>query len=151
MKSTRETVDVWKLRGQQVRLPPWAIWLVHKLGRRGAFLLFLTILDACYGYALVSTSLRALETGPDLLLPPHVWGWIWVGVGVVCLTGAVSRRDYFQFAVAATLKAAWAAVYADIWVVQHGQLAWISVVVWGCFSMLVLVVASWPESRVARP
>jgi hypothetical protein len=126
------------LRARSVRL-------ARKLGHRGAFLLFLAILDFSYGYALLSASVSALQASPDLLLPMHAWGWIWVAAGVVCLSGTVSRRDWLQFIVAATLKAAWAAVYADIWIVQNGTNAWVSVVVWASFALTVLVVASWPE------
>lgn len=120
--------------------------LAGRAGRRGAFLIFLAILDASYGYALLSASVSALRAGPDLLLPMHAWGWIWVGTGAVCLTGVMSRRDWVQFVAAATLKGAWAGVYADIWIVQHSANAWVSVVVWASFALTVLVVASWPEA-----
>jgi hypothetical protein len=120
-------------------------WLARRLGRRGAFLCFLAVLDFSYGYALLSLSVPALRASPDLLLPVAVWGWIWIAAGAVCASGAPLRRDWPQFAAAATLKAAWAAVYADIWTVQHRTDAWVSVVVWASFALTVLVVASWPE------
>jgi hypothetical protein len=126
------------LRARTVRL-------ARRLGHRGAFLLFLAVLDFSYGYALLSTSIAALRASPDLLLPMHAWGWIWVAAGAVCVAGAPFRRDRLPFIVAATLKTAWAAVYADIWIVQNGTSAWVSVVVWASFALTVLVVASWPE------
>lgn len=122
-----------------------AVWLARRLGRRGAFLCFLAVLDFSYGYALMSASIAALRASPDLILPVHVWGWVWIAVGAVCLSGAPMRRDWPQYAAAVTLKAVWAAVYADIWTVQHGTSAWVSVVVWASFSLTVLIVASWPE------
>jgi hypothetical protein len=134
------------------RPPDWrtALWartkrLGRRLGHRGAFLLFLAVLDFSYGYALLSASVTALRSSPDLLLPMHVWGWVWMAAGAVCLSGTVSRHDWPQFIVAATLKTAWAAVYADTWIVQNRADAWVSVVVWASFALTVLVVASWPE------
>jgi hypothetical protein len=135
-----------------VRLPlrARAASLARRLGRRGAFLCFLAVLDFSYGYALLSLSVPALRASPDLLLPVHAWGWIWVAAGAVCLSGAPLRRDWPQYAVAVALKAAWAAVYADVWIVQHSVNSWVSVVVWASFALTVLVVASWPE-QVAVP
>jgi hypothetical protein len=130
----------------RTRLRAHAARPVRRLGRRGAFLLFLAVLDFAYGYALLTASIAALRASPDLLLPVHAWGWIWAGMGAVCLSGTLARRDWPQFGAAATLKTAWAAVYADIWIVQHGVNAWVSVVVWLTFALAVLVVASWPEA-----
>jgi hypothetical protein len=62
----------------------------------------------------------------------------------------VARHDWVQFVAAATLKAAWAAVYANIWINQHSANAWVSVVVWMAFALTVLVVASWPEPVKVR-
>jgi hypothetical protein len=129
----------------RTRLRGHAARAARRLGHRGAFLLFLTVLDFAYGYALLSASVTALRASPDLILPMHTWGWIWVAAGIVCASGAAVRYDWPQFIVAATLKAAWAAVYADIWIVQQSADAWVSVVVWATFSLAVLDVASWPE------
>jgi hypothetical protein len=114
-------------------------------GRRGAFLTFLTILDFSYGYALATASVRSLPRGPDLFLPMHVWGWVWVGAGVVCASGIFLRRDWLQYWFAAVLKACWAAVWADIWIVQHVPATWISIVIWAAFSLTVLLIGGWPE------
>jgi hypothetical protein len=152
--STGETMVARSVTLQSLppRGPDWrtalrarTVRLARRLGHRGAFLGFLAILDFSYGYALLSTSVSALRASPDLMLPPDAWGWIWVAVGVLCLSGAASRHDWPQFVAASTLKGAWAAVYADIWIVQHGTNAWVSVVVWASFALTVLVVASWPE------
>jgi hypothetical protein len=136
--------------GWQTRLRGHATALGRRTGRRGAFLLFLAILDFSYGYALLTTSIAALRASPDLLLPMHTWGLIWIAAGAVCLSGVMARHDWPQFAAAATLKAAWAAVYANIWINQHSANAWVSVVVWMAFALTVLVVASWPEPVKVR-
>jgi hypothetical protein len=125
------------------------IW--HMIGRRGAFLAFLTVLDVCYGVALLTTMVRALKyVHPDLFLPLSAWGWIWIGVGCFVFTGLLADRDIIQFTAAALLKGVWAVLYADLWLVQHQDSAWISAVVWLSFSLTVLVIAGWPEPEPAR-
>lgn len=120
-------------------------WLVRRAGRRGAFLLFLVILDGCYGYALLSASIAALRSSPNLLLSMHTWGWVWAGVGAICLTGVFARHDWFQYTLAAALKTVWAGLYARLWVAGGLPQAWISVVVWGAFAMTIVLVGGWPE------
>ena len=127
------------------------VW--HMIGRRGAFLAFLTVLDVCYGVALLTTQVRALRyvnPKPDFFLPLDFWGWIWIGIGIFVLTGALAKRDIIQFTAAALLKGVWAVLYADLWIIQHQNGAWISAVVWLAFSMTVLIIAGWPEPEPAR-
>lgn len=125
-------------------------WVKRHVGRRGAFLAFLAILDLAYGYSLLAT------TGPqrlvNLLLPWQVWGWIWIAVGVVCLSGVPVRVDRVQFAVAATVKAAWGLLYVHVWLIQGLPRGWVSVVVWLTFAFTVVVVSGWPEpTRLGEP
>jgi hypothetical protein len=121
------------------------IW--HAIGRRGAFLAFLVVLDVMYGYALL-----AAPTGktPDFFLTLDAWGWIWIGTGVFIATGILVGRDIAQFTAAALLKGAWGLLYADLWIVQRQPGAWVSVVIWLSFSLTVLVIAGWPEPEPAR-
>jgi hypothetical protein len=120
--------------------------VIHRVGRRGAFLLFLTVLDVSYGKALLDTAVAALHHGPHLIFSQSVWGWVWIGVGLVALTGVPARQhDWLQFGVVAALKASWAALFADVWLVQHEPDGWVSLVVWLAFSLTVILVGSWPE------
>lgn len=123
-------------------------WVVRRIGRRGAFLAFLTVLDVSYGYALITATIAALKASPDFLLTLHTWGWVWLGVAAVCASGVLMKHDIFQFTVAALLKAVWAGLYADAWFTQpHEQQAWLSAVVWLSFSLTVMLVSGWPEPR----
>lgn len=122
-----------------------ARWLIRHTGRRGAFLAFLTVLDGCYGYALLSQSVAALNSQPDFFLSLRSWGWAWLAVAAVCATGVFMRRDIAQYTAAAFLQAAWGALYADAWLIQHYAQDWISAVVWLSFGLTVLLVAGWPE------
>ena len=118
----------------------------RRVGRRGAFLLFLAALDIAYGYSLWVTT-AAQRRSLDLLLPWQVWGLIWLATGAVCAIGAVLRTgaDRFAFGLAAALKAAWGAVFVRVWLYDHLPRGWVSVIIWLAFAAVVLLVSSWPE------
>ena len=118
-------------------------WLVTRVGRRGAFLAFLAVLDLAYGYSLFAAS--APQRLVNLLLPWQAWGVIWMVVGVACLTGVFALRDRVQFTLAATLKGAWGLLYVDVWLVQGLPRGWVSVVLWLAFALTVVLVSGWPE------
>lgn len=125
-------------------------WVSRHVGRRGAFLAFLAVLDLAYGYSLFVTA--APQRQVNLLLPWQVWGYIWAGVGVVCLSGVFVRVDRVQFAAAAALDAAWGLLYLHVWLVQNAPRAWVAVVIWLSFAVTVLIVSGWPEpSRIGEP
>lgn len=115
-----------------------------RAGRRGAFLAFLAVLDAAYGYSLLATPV-ALRGHLGLLLPWAVWGGLWLAAAAVCASGVFAHRDRIQYAFAAAFKTAWAVLWAYLWLAQHVPLGWVSVVVWLVFAGAVLVVAGWPE------
>lgn len=121
----------------------WLRSLASRVGHRGAFLLFLAVLDLCYGYYLLAAP--APQRHLDLLLPWQAWALAWAVAGAACLTGAFTARDWPSFTAAVVIKAAWAAVQCDAWLVQGAALGWISAVIWGCFALTVLVVSSWPD------
>lgn len=121
-------------------------YLVERIGRRGAFLLFLTLLDVLYGVSILQVpgALSRLH----LVLSATGWGWWWIGTGVICCPAAFVRRDRLAFSLAAFLKAAWAGAWVDVWISDDFvPRAWVSVVIWLAFAMIVLVVSSWPEVR----
>ncbi len=113
------------------------------MGHRGAFLLFLAVLDILYGYSLLTDQIPVALAYP--FLSEMTWGIIWITVGAACFLGAfVKKRDRVAFALASILKTAWALRYMWLW--HEGNLrAWIAIVVWLAFAATVLVIASWPE------
>ena len=125
----------------------------RRIGRRGAFLLFLAILDSAYGYSLIIVP--TLVNSYDLLLPLKTWIILWLVMGVVCLSGVFAKTDWFQYGCSALFKAAWAALYLQLWIVQHDTHAWVSTVIWLAFAMIILLVGGWPETarlpRVEEP
>jgi hypothetical protein len=114
-----------------------------RAGRRGAFLAFLAVLDAAFGYSLLTVP-RAGIGSYDFVLPVHAWGWAWIGTGVICALGVAARSDRVAYTMAALLKATWGLTYAWLWW-QGSPSAWVSVAVWLSFALVVVLVAGWPE------
>lgn len=111
------------------------------------FLWFLALLDILYGYSLLATPLP-LRDRLDLILPWPVWAWIWLGVGTFLIPGAFVRGDRWFFAAAALIKAFWAVAWISVWLLDpQVPRAWVSVVIWGAFSGVVVLVATWPEVK----
>lgn len=120
-----------------------AIW--DRIGRRGAFLAFLAILDIVYGYSLF------VQPGPlplDLILSAKSWSIVWLVVGVICASGVFLRQDWPQYTVASAMKAAWGALFLDLWLVHGYPRGWASAIVWLSFAATVALIGSWPESPV---
>lgn len=119
--------------------------LRHRIGRRGAFLLFLTILDAAIGYSLL-TAPAAEVAAVHLVLPVEVWAAAWLAVGAACGVSAFLTRDRAGYAVAAGMKAAWAGVTARAWLIYHIPQGWLGVIFWLAFAVTVLLISGWPEA-----
>jgi hypothetical protein len=118
--------------------------LKRRIGHRGAFLLFLALLDFLYGWSLI---IAPITPKMHEVLPFDVWGFIWIAGGFACLVGAFMRMDRVSYGVAAMLKAGWAVAWVKIWWLNSDVIprAWVSVAIWGAFSGLVVIVSTWPE------
>lgn len=115
-----------------------------KIGRRGAFLLFLALVDILYGYSMMVAGSPAIKL--DLILDSTAWGWWWIATGIACLAGALLDRDRLFYGLAAFTKAAWAMTWVNVWIQDPAvPRAWVSVAIWGGFSGIVLVISTWPE------
>lgn len=120
--------------------------LWHRVGRRGAFLGFLAILDGLIGYSLLTlpaAEAGALHTG----LPLSWWAGAWLTVGAVCAVGAFVPRDFAAYALAAGMMVLWAGVTAAAWFTYHTPQGWVGVVIWMMFATITLLISSWPEAR----
>lgn len=119
--------------------------LVHRIGHRGSFLLFLAVLDFLYGYSMIVSPIHKLPA----LLPLHIWGIIWICVGFIMIPGAFAKRDRVPYGVAATIKAAWAGQWVLIWLYDSKVVsnAWANVALWAAFSGIIVIVSTWPEVR----
>ena len=122
---------------------PIARKIIRRIGHRGAFLLFLALLDVLYGISLNTTP--GPLAGVNLGIPLHVWAYVWVVVGVFLAFGAFLIKDRLPYAIASFIKAIWAAALFVSWFAEGFTRGWVSAVIWAAFSGLVLVVSSWPE------
>lgn len=114
--------------------------IISKLGRRGAFLLFLSLLDILIGF-----SLWTAEPRPLFFLTMDVWAGMWTAVGVVLFVQAFQKFDRIAYTLAAMLKFLWGIMYFNAWVFHGLPRGWVGATVWIAFGCAVLVVSSWPE------
>lgn len=116
---------------------------VRRIGHRGAFLLFLSLLDFFFASSLIWD--EGIYSHYHFILPLHLWTAIWLIVGILLFIGAFFRKDRFFYAIAALLKAMWAAGWVDVMLHNDVSRGWAQVLVWSAFAGLVLIVSSWPE------
>lgn len=115
--------------------------LKRRIGYRGAFLMFLVMLNFVYGYSLITDPPMHV----NLLLPLNVWAWTWIVMGFILATGVFVKNDRFQFGLSATFKSFWAVAWLGTWIDLGTPRAWINAVIWLSFAALVVVVSFWPE------
>lgn len=113
------------------------------IGRRGIALLTLAVVDVSYGGALLAGYTPA--TLATELAPGSTWGTIWIVVGLLLITGAVTPVDAFAFALATLLKFSWAVlIFVDL-VEHHSPGGWGPAMPWLGLAGLVILIASWSE------
>lgn len=113
---------------------------MSRIGRRGLFLTFLTLLNAIFGSSLWIYPYPQ----PWPYFSQHTAAAAWMVMAVITATGIPLRRDRFQYALAAMFKFAWALRYAWLW--AHGfPGAWGALAVWLAFAAIVMMISGWPE------
>lgn len=111
------------------------------LGHRGGFLVLLGAYDLFFGSYLIAGGPLIAAT----LLSEHAWGWIWLTVGTALIIGGTRQKDQWFYALSAFLKCAWAAEFFRLELLgYHGQ--WLRGCYYLAFALIVVVVASWPET-----
>jgi hypothetical protein len=140
--------------------PHWWTCLVHRVGRRGYFLILLSVVDAFYGYRMLwpesagqAEQNRYLSEVIDSLGErPSLWCWavLWWGAGACCLVSAFRKQDYLGFGAAFTMKVIWVA--GNVAAGLNGMPGWqLRSVVWAFIGSTVLVIAKWPEPHNSFP
>jgi hypothetical protein len=121
--------------------------LRHRVGHRGACLLFFAMVDLVYGAILLvdrpnpGTTLSHIAANWP---PMPVWGVAWIGVGLLCLIQAFMKDDRAGMVGAMAIKFSWGA--AHFWAVADGvDRALAGAVIWTMAIGLVAVVAHWQE------
>lgn len=132
-----------------MRIRTYRVLSSSRLGYRGAFLLFLALVDVVYGWFLINPTDESQRTSAyewrAHIMPPQAWGAIWLTVGVVLLISAFMRQDRIGYALAVALKVGWVFVAAAGGVVGRVEGAWTTVVIWGVFAGLTLLESGRPE------
>jgi hypothetical protein len=116
----------------------------HRIGRRGAFLAWLALIDLAVAWSLW-TAPPSQAAAYSMYLPPRTWAVIWAAAGLTALTGVPARRDRVQFAAAAAFAAGWAALTGGGWILRHIPEGWVQSLIWAGFAVIILLTASWPE------
>ncbi|MFI6883355.1 hypothetical protein [Streptosporangium canum] len=123
--------------------------LIHRIGRRGASLLFLALLDVVYALSLLGAPPET-RASPGiaflmLLLPLPVWAAVWGAVGALCLVQAFLRTDRMAFAAASLLKVAWGTVYLLGWALGDVPRGYVTATIWLGFAAWVAIISGWRE------
>lgn len=128
--------------------------LVDRIGRRGASLLFLALLDLIYAAGLFALPPEA-RSNPSYvfvghLLPLPVWASIWGLVGLVCLVQAFASRDVLAFGAASLLMGLWGTVYLVGWALGDISRGWLAAVIWYGFAVWLAIISGWREQPRSR-
>jgi hypothetical protein len=133
------------------QLHPYLYRLSHRIGRRGSFLLFLTVLDLMYGYSLLFPTPQSLSNPTSLFLikvmPLWAWAMLWLAVGIICLICAFRAKDAFGFAAAMFLKVIWGTMFLLGWTFVGVERGYLSATFWYAFAFTVFLIAGWPEPK----
>ncbi len=126
--------------------------MLHRIGRRGACLLFLALLDLVFAYALAKLSSTETAASPtyrfaQTLLPLDVWAALWGGVGVTCLAQAFQRVDRVAFGAASLIKVLWCLMQALGWLLGEIPRGYLGAAIWLAFAGFVQVIAGWRENE----
>jgi len=126
----------------------------YRVGRRGVFLLFLSLLDIVYASGLAFPTETA-KNGDALLflaniLPLDIWALLWFITGVICFIFAFKARDAPGFAVAMFIKVLWALVFLLGWMFAGVERGYLSTAIWGAFAAVLWLISTWPEPTKIR-
>lgn len=121
----------------------------HRVGRRGAALLFFAFLDLVYCWSLLdpprSTRDNAAYAFLASILPLWTWGLVWGAVGIVCLISAFRRHDEVAYTAAIAVKVLWGLLFTGGWLFADVERGYVSAAVWLALALLVALIAGWPE------
>lgn len=126
--------------------------LAHRIGRRGASLLFFATLDFVYSLSLFAPAPEHRRSSSlvflSQIMPLWCWGTLWGVVGLVCLVGAFTTRDRWAFAAATSLKVLWGGIILLGWLLAGLERGWLSAAVWLVFAGFVYIVSGWAEPPI---
>lgn len=123
--------------------------LVFRIGRRGAFLLFLSMVELTYAVSLLFPTDDSRQTVTFRyiveVLPPWVWAVLWGGSGIVCLVFAFRKWDAPGYMAAMFLMTFWALIFLLGWMFAGVERGYLSAAIWGAFGAVTWLIGGWPE------
>ncbi|MFL6109949.1 MAG: hypothetical protein ACJ786_01130 [Catenulispora sp.] len=129
--------------------------LMHRIGRRGAILLILAVIDVSYGLSLIGppreTLSMAVMRWREHYAPLWAWGIGWLVIAAILIVSAFLRNDRFGYAAAIGWKIAWSLTTLASWIVGGVDRGWVSSIIWAVVAGMIVVIGGWPEPhRIAR-
>ncbi|GAA4560497.1 hypothetical protein [Planotetraspora kaengkrachanensis] len=125
--------------------------VLHRIGRRGASLLFVALLNFVYAVSLLTIPPESRGSPGiaflELLLPLPMWAAIWGTVGLTCMVQALMLTDRLAFAAASLLMVVWGTVYLLGWAVGEIPRGFVSAVIWLGFAGWLAIISGWREAR----
>jgi hypothetical protein len=122
---------------------------MYRIGRRGAILLILSVIDIAYGLSLIGPASETLGLAATIwrehYAPLWVWGVGWLVIAAILIVSAFLRNDRFGYAAAIGWKIAWSLTSLASWIVGGVERGWVSSIVWAVVAGMIVVIAGWPE------
>jgi hypothetical protein len=134
--------------------PPWSTRVLARIGRRGAMLVVLSVIDIVYGLAMFLTDLvfyAEPQWWPASIysmfgLSVGIWGVVWMVVGAFLLTGIPKHiPDSIHFGAAVALWVWWAFAAMVYYFTTFSPGTWGPAAVYAGFSLLILIAAGWED------
>lgn len=130
--------------------------IFHRIGRRGGFLLLLSMIDVGYGASLIGPTADTLGLPTTLwresYAPLWVWGTGWLVVAMILIVTAFLHNDTIGYSAAIGWKIVWGLTTLASWLFGGVTRGWVSTIIWMVVAGMVAVVSGWPEPiKSARP
>lgn len=127
--------------------------MARRIGRRGAALLFFTLLDViyCVGLLTAPRPLVPFYAWMDGIMPLAAWAACWGTVGAVCLAFAFKTYDTPAFMAAVALKVGWGLLSLLGWLAGAVDRGYVSAVIWLAFAAFVFLIAGGIPPAPERP
>ena len=124
--------------------------LLKRIGRRGAWLLWLAFLDFSYAFGLINPT-RFAQTSPTLMylerwMPLNVWGYIWGIIAIICLVHAFRIKDAIGYGAAIGIKVGWATTFLLGWLAGEVERGYLTFAIFITFAAAVMLIAGWREN-----